>query len=89
MLGGRTNHDGAACTWLGSGSDSVALVWPPGYSAHGNPLTIVDKKGNAVAMVGAFVNLDGSVAAAEWMQGKPILGCPLISSVELVAPPIE
>lgn len=89
MLGGRINHDGTACTWLGSGSDAVALVWPPGYSAHGNPLTIFDKNGNAVASLGAFVNLDGSVAAPESMQRKPILGCPLMSSVALVAPPIQ
>jgi hypothetical protein len=89
VLGGRTNVDGTACTWLGSGSDAVALVWPPGYSAHGNPLTIFSEKGNAVAAVGAFANLDGSVAAPESMQGRPILGCPLMSSVELVAPPLE
>lgn len=88
ILGGRTNHGGTACTWLGSGSDAVALVWPPGYSAHGSPLTILNDKGNAVAMVGAFVNLDGSVAAPESLQGRPVLGCPLMSSVELVAPPI-
>jgi len=86
ILGGRTNADGRACTWLGSGSDAVALVWPPGYSARGNPLTIFNEKGNAVATVGKLANLDGSVAAPESMQGRPILGCPLMSSVELVAP---
>jgi hypothetical protein len=89
VLGGRTNADGTACTWLGNGTDAVALVWPPGYFARGNPLIIVNEKGNAVAAVGAYANLDGSVAAPESMQGHPILGCPRMSYVELVAPPLE
>ena len=74
------------CRFHHRGSDAVALVWPPGHSARGNPLTIFNEKGNAVATVGKLANLDGSVAAPESMQGRPIFGCPLVSSVELVAP---
>jgi hypothetical protein len=83
VLGGRANADRTACFWLGSDPDWVALVWPPRYSARGNPLTIVDENGNAVATVGQSVNLDGSVAAPEDIQAKPVLGCPKMSSVEL------
>jgi hypothetical protein len=48
-------------------------------------LTIYDKNGKPFATVGQFVNLDGSTAAPEDIQAKPVLGCPKISSVELVA----
>jgi hypothetical protein len=47
-------------------------------------LTIVDENGSAVATVGESVNFDGSVAAPEDIQAKPVLGCPKLSSVELV-----
>jgi hypothetical protein len=83
VLGGRTSADGTACFWLGNVGAQVALMWPPGYSAHGTPLTIFSENGQPVATVGQFVNLDGSVAAPEDLQGKPILGCPRMSSVEL------
>jgi hypothetical protein len=85
VLGGRANPDGTACFWLGSDPDRLALVWPPRYSARGNPLTIIDENGIAFATVGQSVSLDGSVAAPEDIQAKPILGCPRMS-VELVAP---
>jgi hypothetical protein len=86
VLGGRTNADGTACFWLGNAGDQVALVWPPRYSAQGNPLTIFNQDGTPVATVGQSVNLDGSTAAPEDMQARPVLGCPRMSSVELVAP---
>ena len=85
VLGGRTNVDGTACFWLGSDGGQVALMWPPEYSAHGRPLTIYDQNGNVFATVGQFVNLDGSVAAPDDIMAKPVLGCPRMSSVELVA----
>ena len=84
ILGGRANPDGTACFWLGSDPDRVALIWPPRYSARSNPLTIIDQNGSAVATVGESVNLDGSVAAPEDIQAKPVLGCPKMPSVELV-----
>jgi len=83
VLGGRANADGTACFWLGSDPDWQALVWPPRYSARGNPLRIVDENGIAFATVGQSVSLDGSVAAPEDMQARPVLGCPKMSSVEL------
>jgi hypothetical protein len=84
VLGGRTNVDGTACFWLGRDGDQAALMWPPGYSAHGRPLTIYDQNGNPFATVGQFVNLDGCVAAPEDILAKPTLGCPRMLSVELV-----
>jgi hypothetical protein len=84
VLRGRTNADGTACFWLGSDPDWVALMWPPRYSAHGSPLTIMNQDGQAVGTVGQIVNLDGSVAAPEDIQAKRIFGCPRMSSVELV-----
>jgi hypothetical protein len=86
LLGGRTNADGTACFWLGNDSDAVALMWPPRYSARGNPLTIFNEKGQAVATVGQFVNLDGSTTAPEDVLAKAVLGCSRMSSVILVAP---
>jgi len=84
VLGGRANADGTACFWLGTDPDRLALIWPPRYSARSNPLTIVDENGSAVATVGESVNFDGSVAAPEDIQAKPVLGCAKLSSVELV-----
>src|SRR5437764_827424 len=45
VLGGRTNADGTACLWLVNDGDPVGLMWPPRYSAHGNPLTIFSQSG--------------------------------------------
>ena len=38
VLNGQTNADGTACFWLGDVTSGVALSWPYGYSARGNPL---------------------------------------------------
>ena len=75
LLGGQTNADGSACFWLGSGEDRAALLWPPGYSAHGNPLSIFDAKGQMIATVGEVVTLDGGVAPEDVIS-KGIFGCP-------------
>jgi hypothetical protein len=65
LLGGQTNADGSACFWLGSGEDRAALLWPPGYSARGNPLSIFDEKGQMISTVGEVVTSDGGVAAED------------------------
>jgi hypothetical protein len=59
LLAGKTNGDGTACFWIGDGQDRTWLVWPQGYSAEGNPLTIVDQNGRVLATVGKRVALGG------------------------------
>ena len=49
----------------------MALVWPHGYSARGNPLTIVDDHSNNAATVGRMVALGGNQDLAK----KPVVGC--------------
>ena len=61
VLNGRTNPDGTACLWVGQGSEAHALYWPFGYSAGGNPLTVYDGSGRAVATVGQHVSLGGGL----------------------------
>ena len=86
LLAGRINADGTACFWLSNEGYQPALMWPPRYSAHGNPLTVYSKNGQPVATVGEFVNLDGAVTAPEDILKEPVLGCPRMSSLILVAP---
>jgi hypothetical protein len=82
VLGGQTNQDGTACFWVGSGQDQAALVWPEGYSAHGNPLAISDAKGRVLATVGQYVALRGGNAPE---GSKPPLGCPASAQQFLTA----
>jgi hypothetical protein len=83
LLGGQTNADGSACFWLGSAEDRAALLWPPGYSARGNPLSIFDEKGQMIATVGKVVTLDGGVAPED-VIAKGIFGCPKTPLVRAV-----
>lgn len=73
LLSAQANADGTACTWVGSGSDRTALVWPPGYSAAGPPLGIYDEKGGIVALVGKPILIGGGHLSSPLQQG--ILGC--------------
>jgi hypothetical protein len=82
VLGGQTNPDGTACFWVGSGQDQAALVWPEGYSAHGNPLAISDARGRVLATVGQYVALRGGLAPE---GSKPPLGCPASAQQFLTA----
>ena len=52
LLAGRINADGTACFWLSNEGYQPALMWPPRYSAHGNPLTVYSQNGQPVATVG-------------------------------------
>ena len=72
VLGGRTNPDGTACIWVGQGSEAIALSWPYGYSAGGNPLTVYDDSGKSVATVGQRVVFAGGTMPDEVQS---ILGC--------------
>lgn len=83
LLGGQHNVDGSACFWLGTGDDRAALLWPPGYSAGGSPLSIFDEKGQKIATVGEVVTLDGGVAPEDVIS-KGIFGCPKTALVRSV-----
>lgn len=86
-LAGDVTAKGMACFWLVTSSDSaIGLLWPPHYSARGNPLTIYNEKGSQVAKVGEDVSLDGATTAPETVLRTGIPGCPNTSSVALVAP---
>lgn len=86
-LAGLVNSEGTACFWLVTPSNSeIGLLWPPHYSARGNPLTVFNEKEVAVASVGQSVVLDGATMAPESIQQRGIPGCPNTSGVGLVAP---
>jgi hypothetical protein len=62
-LQGRINNDGTACLWLGSGKNQTVLIWPPGYSAAGAPLSVIDDHNRRVAMVGKYVQVGGGLVS--------------------------
>jgi hypothetical protein len=72
VLNGRTSRDGTACLWVGQGKESMALFWPFGYSAGGNPLTVYDDSGKSVATVGQQVGFGGGLM---FDDVHSILGC--------------
>lgn len=86
LLGGQANKNGTACLWIGAGSERTALVWPDHYYASGNPLSVVDEKGHALATVGQHVVLRGGLAPDGTSQA---LGCPNFNQQFLVAEVIE
>jgi hypothetical protein len=73
VLRGQVNPDGTACLWLGDGSDRMALVWPYGYSARGNPLSVYDQNGALIGVAGKRVSLGGGGTPSEGPYF--ILGC--------------
>jgi hypothetical protein len=73
VLQGKGNPDGTACLWLGDGTKRTALVWPPGYSARGNPLAVYDQRGVRVAVVGKRVSLGGGGSPIEGPYS--VMGC--------------
>jgi hypothetical protein len=61
ILAEQVNWDGTACLWIGDGEERIALVWPPGYTAGGTPLSVYDENGSRVAIVGHRVTLGGGL----------------------------
>lgn len=72
ILAGQVNGDGTACLWIGAGANQIALFWPYGYTARGNPLAVYDDVGKRVATVGQRVALGGARAPGTLHS---ILGC--------------
>ena len=70
------------CIVLQSGGFLQVLVWPPGYTARGDPLTVFDRHGNTVATVGDKVSVGGNPSGREtgcrvrdaWVVGEVIPG---------------
>lgn len=74
VLRGTGNPDGTACLWLEDlSSHRVALVWPPGYSARGNPLSVYDERGALIGVVGKRVSLGGGGTPIEGPYS--VMGC--------------
>ena len=72
VLAGQSNADGTACFWLPeAGGERMALIWPHGYSARGNPLSVVDDNGHNLATVGRMVALGGNKDLAP----QRVIGC--------------
>jgi hypothetical protein len=81
-LEGQANADGTACFWFGKGSgEKLTLVWPPGYFAAGQPLSLFDKSGAKVASAGQQVTVGGGMAPTS--LGKPA-GCTSAQDIWLV-----
>jgi hypothetical protein len=74
VLHGQANPDGTACLWVGEG-ERMALIWPSGYVARGNPLAVYDQHGTLIGVVGKPVILGGSGGWPD--DGRPVsvLGC--------------
>jgi hypothetical protein len=71
VLFGQTNDDHTACLSFGEGPQSLALIWPDGYTARGTPLAVFDGAGKQVASVGQRIGIGGAPAA----DGTAVLGC--------------
>jgi hypothetical protein len=72
VLFGQANEDGTACFWGGGPPPEEAFVWPPGYTAGGDPLSVFDAQGRPVAVVGRdFVGGGGVVS----LSPVRVLGC--------------
>ena len=64
ILAGQANEDGTACFWF-DGRPDTALIWPSGYTAHGEPLSVLDPQGRPVAVVGREFNGGGGLASQD------------------------
>ena len=85
ILHGQANPDGTACLWVGDG-ERMALIWPSGYIARGNPLAVYDQNGALVGTVGEHVTLGGGRGAPD--DGRPVsvLGCSGFTNTWAAAP---
>jgi len=85
VLHGQANPDGTACLWVGEG-EWMAVIWPSGYVARGNPLAVYDHQGALIGVVGKPVILGGSRGWPD--DGRPVsvLGCSGFSSTWYASP---
>jgi hypothetical protein len=55
----QINHDGTACFSIVWRTKHTAIVWPPGYTARGNPLAVYDRNSKQVLVAGQKRSIDG------------------------------
>ncbi len=72
-LGATVNNDGTACVWATAGMHQTAVIWPAGFTARGNPVTIYDAAGKRFAVTGKPVDLAGGQVMST--QKRPVRGC--------------
>jgi hypothetical protein len=80
VVSGRINPDGTACFWTGAEPDRHALIWPDGYVARGDPVTVYDESGRLVVVAGQQASLGGGLAP----DGTQVPGCPGFSHAWVV-----
>lgn len=84
ILAGQANPDDTACLWVGDGRDRIVLIWPSGYTARAEPLTVVDGDGKQVAVVGRQVQFGGGFSIQGDSGPKAVWGCGQVSRSWLV-----
>jgi hypothetical protein len=72
VLAGQGNPDGTACFWISNGADRTLLVWPKGYSAGREPLSILDATQKKLATVGDKVSFRGGLGSG---NATAVTGC--------------
>jgi len=82
-LAGRVNEDGTACLWVGDGNDRTYMLWPDGYSAHGNPLGIFNQAGIQVGAIGQALNFGGGMIYDDELK-TAVVGCGVVKRAFLV-----
>jgi hypothetical protein len=72
-LKATVNNDRTACVWATAGMHQTAVIWPAGFTARGNPVTIYDATGKRFAVIGKPVDLAGGQVMST--QKRPVRGC--------------
>jgi hypothetical protein len=72
-LEATVNNDRTACVWATAGMHQTAVIWPAGFTARGNPVTIYDATGKRFAVTGKPVDLAGGQVMST--QKRPVRGC--------------
>lgn len=63
----------------------MALIWPDGFTASGNPLSIHDASGKQIGIVGRQIALGGGLAP----DGTTTMGCTGVRESWLVGTVID
>jgi hypothetical protein len=86
ILLGQVNRDDTACLWVIDSPERTVLIWPTGYTARGDPLTVLDAAGNPVAVVGRQMQFGGGFSIQGDRSPKAVLGCGNVSLAWNVGP---
>lgn len=84
VLQGRANADGSACLWIRDTGGRTALVWPTGFSAGGNPISVYSGTGVTIGEVGKPLRLGGGLVVSN--KEAVALGCPDLNQSALAGP---